>query len=143
MPTKTIVQWEENYTFDVELNGHHFKLDADPEYSHTDNGPRPKGLLLSALAGCTGMDVVSILNKMQFKDFKFRMDVTADSTDGHPSVYEKAILCYYIDGDDLDSEKIEKAVNLSQEKYCGVSAMLKKAFPIEIRIFVNGNLLKR
>jgi putative redox protein len=130
--------WNENMEFDSILNGHHIILDANSEVGGGDKGPRPKGLLLTALTGCTGMDVVSILKKMKVQDYKFWMEADADQTTEHPKHYSKIYLNYNFEGKDLPIEKIKKAVALSEESYCGVSFMLKKAAELETKIIVNG-----
>jgi len=116
--------WEGAMVFRMEQDGHSFLLDAASEWGGTDAGPRPKGLLLSGLIGCTGMDVVSILRKMRIEGFG--LDITADAeyTDEHPKVFRTIHLTYRFSGRDLPHERVEHAVELSQEKYCGVTAML-------------------
>lgn len=136
MIVKTI--WNGNMEFDSELNGHHMIIDANSEVGGHDKGPRPKGLLLTALTGCTGMDVVSILRKMKVENYEFWMEADADQTSEHPKHYSKIYLRYNFKGEDLPHAKIKKAVNLSEENYCGVSFMLKKAAEIETKIIVNG-----
>lgn len=125
-------------SFDAELNGHHFTIDAGRENGGEDNGPRPKGLLLSALAGCTGMDVVSILKKMKLENYSLQLDVAADSTSEHPKTYHTIYLSYIFSGSDLPEDKIRKAIDLSETRYCGVSAMLRKAAEIKTKIIING-----
>lgn len=136
MIVKTV--WNEHMEFDSELNGHHMIIDANEEVGGHDKGPRPKGLLLTALTGCTGMDVVSILKKMKVQNYKFWMEADADQTKEHPKHYSKIYLNYFFEGQDLPLEKIKKAVKLSEESYCGVSFMLKKAAEFETKIFING-----
>jgi putative redox protein len=120
--------------FEVEQDGHSFWVDADDAVGGTNKGPRPKALLLSGLAGCTGMDVASILGKMKVEYRSLRIEVDANLTDEHPRVYDRIHLKYILSGDNLDVAKIEKAVTLSQDKYCGVSAMLRKAAEITYEI---------
>jgi len=139
MIVKTI--WNGDMEFDSELNGHHIILDASPEVGGHDKGPRPKGLLLTALTGCTGMDVVSILKKMKVLDYKFRMEVDANQTTEHPKYYSKICLNYIFEGENLPIEKIKKAVKLSEDSYCGVSFMLAKASELETKIIINGEEL--
>lgn len=129
--------WQSKMAFDASVSGHHIQIDAAEQSGGENSGPGPKKLLLVALAGCTGMDVVSILKKMKVADYKFEMDVDADSTSDHPIVYSKIYLDYRFDGKELPTDKIKKAVDLSQDRYCGVSAMLRKAAPIITRIFIN------
>ena len=97
-------------------------------------GPRPKPLMMVALAGCTGMDVVSILKKMRVNYEAFHVDVEADQTEEHPIRYSSMKVIYRFKGKDLPKEKIEKAVNLSRDRYCGVSANYAKAFPLDHEI---------
>ena len=127
----------EDMAFEVELNGHRFMIDADERVGGKDKGPRPKALLLSGLAGCTGMDVRSILGKMKMPFDSFSVEVDAETTDEHPIVYTRIMLRYIFTGQDLDRAKIQKAVKLSTEKYCGAHAMLGKAATIDYEIITN------
>jgi putative redox protein len=133
----TKVTHKEDLAFDVELNGHNFGIDADEEYGGKNYGPRPKHLLLSGLAGCTGMDVASILGKMQVPFDSFNLEVDAESTDEHPKVYKKIHIKYIFSGKELDEDKINKAIDLSLEKYCGVHAMLGKVSDITHEVILN------
>lgn len=122
--------------FEAEVNGHKIMLDAADAVGGENRGPRPKPLMMVALAGCTGMDVMSILKKMRVEVESFNIFVEGDLTEEHPKQFSQMQIVYEFKGADLPLDKLEKAVNLSQEKYCGVSAMYKKAFGItsEIRI---------
>ncbi len=137
MAAKTVATWTGDMSFEVELNGHKFSIDADDKFGGRNLGPRPKGLLLSGLAGCTGMDVVSLLKKMKMEWDSFSLEVEADLTDEHPKMYKDIGIKYILNGDSLDRAKIEKAVRLSQEKYCTVTAMLSKAADISYQIILN------
>lgn len=119
------LNWAEDMAFDVDVNGHTLRLDAEDAAGGRDTGPRPKPLMLAALAGCTAMDVISLLRKMrvEFDDLKIKID--ADLTDDHPKVYTAIRVVYQVYGSQVDHEKMQKAVELSQDKYCGVSAMLR------------------
>jgi len=134
---KTTVRWESEMSFDVELHGHHFSVDADEEFGGRDRGPKPKGLVLSALAGCTGMDVVSILGKMRMPFDGFRVEVEGEIADEHPRVFTKIHIRYILTGDQLDEAKVERAVSLSCEKYCAVHAMLSKSSEVTHEILLN------
>lgn len=125
--------WKDNMAFDSQIDNHTIRIDA-PNPLGDDTGPSPKKLLLSSLAGCTGMDVVSLLKKMRVPFSNFEMDVDADLTDEHPKIYSEIRIVYRIFGTQLNKEKVEKAIDLSQEKYCGVSAMLEKNSPIKYTI---------
>jgi putative redox protein len=135
------VSWRENMSFNVELNGHNFIIDATDKVGGKDQGPRPKGLLLSALGGCTGMDVVSILKKMKVDNYKLEIIVDANETTEHPKYYDKITIDYVFEGENLPIAKIKKAVNLSETRYCGVSEMLRKSSKIENIIHVNGEVV--
>lgn len=119
--------WLENMAFETDVAGHKLILDANEEAGGEDRGPRPKPLVLSALAGCTGMDVIYILKKMKIEPSHFHMRVEGNVTEEHPKQYDKIHLVYeFKQSDDLNKDKIKTAVELSQEKYCGVSSLLKK-----------------
>ena len=120
----------------MELDGHKLVLDASEENGGTNLGPRSKKLLLAGLIGCTGMDVASMLKKMQIKLDEFKLTATAETADEHPKVYTEIHLNYYFKGKNLPKGKLERAVSLSQEKYCGVSAMLQKAAPVSYDIII-------
>lgn len=129
--------WSGKMKFDTEVNGHHIILDAAEDVGGENAGPRPKALMLSALAGCTGMDVVSILKKMKIEPEYFNIRTEAELTEEHPKVYSKVHIIYEFRGKDLEMEKLKKAVELSQEKYCGVSAMYKKVMELTYEITIN------
>lgn len=128
--------WKEAMSFETTLNGHKIILDADEAVGGTDKGPRPKALLLVSLAGCTAMDVISILGKMRVQPEAFRIETNGELTEEHPKYYHKLHLRYVFKGKDLPVDKLEKAVSLSQERYCGVSAMLSKAATITHEIVI-------
>jgi putative redox protein len=130
------IKWLENMAFSAEVNGHEMILDAAEKVGGENRGPRPKPLMMAALAGCTGMDVVSILKKMRVELDDFNVYVEGDLTEEHPKQYAQMHVIYEFKGKNLPEEKLQKAVNLSEERYCGVSAMYRKAFGItsEIKI---------
>lgn len=128
--------WKGNMAFDSEVSGHHIILDASEEFGGSNLGPRPKELMLTSLAGCTGMDVVSLLKKMHIEIKDFQILIDADITEEHPRHYSKMHIIYEFHGENLPLDKLQKAVELSQEKYCGVSYMYKKAFELTYEIKV-------
>ncbi len=130
------VDWLENMAFKAEVNGHEIMLDAVEAVGGENRGPRPKPLMMVALAGCTGMDVISILRKMRVEVEGFSVRVVGDLTEEHPKHFEKMHVIYEFKGKDLPMDKLEKAINLSEERYCGVSVSYRKAMGItsEIRI---------
>ena len=135
--TKTSLDWIDDMTFEAEVNGFRFMLDAEIDKGGKNLGPRPKPLLLAALSGCSGMDVVSILTKMKIKDYKFKIDVEADSTEEHPKIYHTIRMKYIFNGENIPAEKVTTAVQLSKDKYCGVNAMLKNSATIKTTILIN------
>lgn len=126
--------WQGNMQFNAQVSGHSVTMDASPEFGGEDSGSRPKELLLAAIAGCSGMDVVELLRKMRVEIQKFDMEVSADVSDTLPKVYTHMHIIYKLKGDNIDAAKVQKAVEMSQEKYCGVSAMLRKAMTISYEI---------
>lgn len=130
------VNWLEKMAFEAEVNGHKIILDAADAVGGENRGPRPKPFMLTALAGCTGMDVVSILRKMRVELEDFNVIVEGDLTEEHPKQFTKMHVIYEFKGKDLPLEKLKKAVSLSEEMYCGVSAMYKKVIEVtsEIKI---------
>ncbi len=133
---KVNIDWSGDMAFKADVNGFTLNIDADEKVGGKNTGPRPKPLLLVALGGCTGMDVVSILGKMRVVPDYFNVEIDADQTEEHPKYYNKIHLKYIFKGKDLPMEKLEKAVNLSQERYCGVNAMLSKAAEITHEIII-------
>lgn len=134
--TKISANLTGNMGFRMILDEHEFITDAPLAIGGNDQGPRPKQLLLAGLIGCTGIDVMSILKKMKVKVEDLSIEVTADQTKEHPKVYENIHLIYRFKGKNLSFNNIQKAVSLSQEKYCGVTAMLEKATPITYEILI-------
>lgn len=133
---KSSVTLKEGMAFEGELDGHTITVDAHESVGGKNKGPMPKGLTLTSLCGCTAMDVISILRKMKAEPEEFRVEAETELTEEHPKVFTGITLTYYFKGGDVTREKAEKAVNLSEERYCGVSAMLRKAVPIETKIVI-------
>lgn len=118
-------------------SGHEVFMDAKPESGGQDAAPRPLEFFLVGLMGCTGMDVVSLLRKMKVIDNlrSFRMEVSYERASDHPMVYTKVHLKYFFSFDgEPPKEQVEKAVKLSQEKYCSASAMLRKTAELTYEI---------
>ncbi len=126
--------WKGNMMFDAAVSGHHVIIDALPEVGGEDKGTRPKELMLVALAGCTGMDVVSILKKMRVELTYFNVKVEADITEEHPKHYTNMHIIYEFGGNNLEIGKLQKAIDLSQDRYCGVSFMYKKMMELTYEI---------
>jgi putative redox protein len=132
------VKWAGDMAFEALVDGHRIMVDSKPEAGRLSMGPRPKPLLMLSLAGCTAMDVISILKKMKVDVKTFSISVEGNITEEHPRQFTSMHLLYEFTGNDLPPDKIKHAIELSQEKYCGVSATLKKAIDISYEIKING-----
>ena len=122
---RATVQWQGKLRFEASADsGHAISLDAPTAVGGEEAGSRPKELLLEGLAGCTAMDVIAILAKMKISPARFRVEVEADMTDEHPRVFT-AFRLRYVVSDEVPKEKLDRAIELSQERYCGVTAMFR------------------
>ena len=128
------IEWNGGMSFDAEVMDYRITLDADPEHGGEGRGPKPKPLMMVALAGCTGMDIVSLLEKMRVPFEGLNIRVIGDLTEEHPKRFTKMKILYELKGQNIDIKKVEKAVVLSQDKYCGVSASYRQAMEIEYEI---------
>lgn len=130
---KTITTWKKDHRFEAEHEGNKISIDGDKK-----NGHGPKALLLSGLAGCSGIDVVDILEKMRVEFSDFTIEVNATLTEDHPKVFTEVNIVYSIKTDKENEDKVRKAIDLSLEKYCGVSAMLRKNSPVNYTVEITG-----
>ncbi|MBX5476246.1 MAG: OsmC family protein [Clostridia bacterium] len=141
---KVELQWQSGLLFDARTDrvSRPFPVagSSDPAAGEPA-GPTPKELLLVALAGCTGMDVASILEKMKEPVRSLRVTAEGEQTDEHPRVFKFFHIVYEVEGEGLSPDKVMRAVTLSQERYCGVSHMLKKAAPVTFEVRVNGTVV--
>jgi putative redox protein len=128
------VKWTEGMAFEAQVMDYKIMMDADPEFGGRGQGPKPKPLLLVSLAGCTGMDIVSLLNKMRVNFKTLDIQVDGELTDEHPKKFIRITVTYILTGENIEREKVEKAVTMSKEKYCGVSATLANSLDIDYRI---------
>lgn len=134
----TTVVWKEGLAFEAELNGHRFMIDGDEAVGGKDLGPRPKGLLVTALIGCTGMDVASILQKMRVPLQRLEVRGHGDLAEEHPRRFVSITVQYLFEGVDLPLDRLKRAVELSETRYCGVSATLVGNVQLQSEIWVNG-----
>lgn len=127
-----------NMAFEMDINGHIVTTDATAENGGNGLGPSPKALLLAGLIGCSGIDIMTITKKMRVEIEDVKVDIEAEAREEDPKIYTYIKVIYRFKGKDLTFDKLERAVKLSMEKYCGVAAMLEKAVPItyEIKIEV-------
>ena len=118
----------------VNDEGYLVPMDASAKVGGQDVGFRPLQLLAVGLAGCTGMDVISILQKKRQEVTGFEVSAEVERSTEHPKVFTKIILTYTVKGNNLDPQAVERAVELSETKYCGAQAMLKKTAEITHKI---------
>jgi len=129
-------EWKGDLTFESDIDGHKVMMDASAEAGGNNSGSSPKKLMLVALSGCTGMDVVSILKKMRVDIEKCTVEVQGDVSEEHPKRYTKMHVIYKFTGKNLPMDKLQKAVTMSEETYCGVEALYKMAIQVTSEIQV-------
>ena len=129
---KTTTTWKKiKHQFESRQDHNSLLLDGDKQ-----NGFSPKALLLSGLAACSGIDVIDILEKMRVPVNGLEIDTAATQTEEHPRVFKEIDITYKVKTDPANEDKVRKAIDLSLEKYCGVSAMLKKNSPISYKLVI-------
>lgn len=132
---KSELVWNEGLRFiGITESGHSVVLDSKKEVGGFESAPTPMELLSISLLGCTAMDVISILKKMRENVQDFRLFFEGKRSEQHPKVLTYIKIIYQFKGKNLNPENLRKAVELSQQKYCSVSNMLKKSTPIEYEI---------
>jgi len=134
---KSLVNFRQGMQFESEIRGHKVLMDI-PAPHGADSAPTPKELLLASIQGCSGMDVVSMLNKHKIKFARFWINADAEPIATHPKVFQEVKLQFCFETVEGDLTRVEEAVRLSMTKYCGVSAMVVKASPISYEILING-----
>ncbi|MBV2168337.1 MAG: OsmC family protein [Bdellovibrio sp.] len=134
---KTILNWTEKMRFTADCDGNAVTMDAKAPLGE-NKAMTPKELVATGLGGCTAMDVIALLkkHKQDYKSLQVEVDITS-SSGGHPVVFAEAHLLFQVTGE-VDKAILLESVNLSQTKFCGVSAMLSKALPIHYRVVLNG-----
>lgn len=120
-------------------SGLNLTIDAGPDDGGQGKGLKPKALMLSALAGCSGLDVAMLIKKMKLDVENFSIETIANLTDEHPKYYDAVIIEYHFWGGSLDEKKLQRAVDLSVEKYCGVMEMFRKFAKLEIKTILHNN----
>lgn len=128
--------FNKNMAFTATINGHDVLMDTTADEGGDDSGPSPKRLMLAALAGCTGMDIVPMLNKMKVPFSNFSIDIDADVREEYPKIYNRVKITYKIKMAEADKPKLEKAIALSKEKYCSVSAMFRAFAELKTEIII-------
>jgi putative redox protein len=138
MKLEAKIDWQQGLAFRANLDGFDFIIDGTPAAGGRNLGPRPKGLTLVSLAGCTGMDVISILGKMKVKVEKFSVSAAALTAEEHPKKFLSILVTYFFEGAGISPEPLRKAIALSEDKYCGVRATLAPTVAIRHEIILNG-----
>ena len=128
---KTSTKWKHDGVFESRQEGSDKPITIDTDKKQ---GPGPKSLLLSGLAGCSGIDVVEILKKQRVEFSDFSIDVESEMTAEHPKIFKDISVRYSIRTDPANENKVKKAIEMSLDKYCGVSAMLKKNSGIHYKL---------
>lgn len=135
MADKIITHWQGGLTFESDNpSGKKVIMDTDIEGQDERYGLSPKAMMLSSLAGCSALDVISILDKMNEEIDDFKIEVTGELTDEHPRYYHSVDVEYHFYGSELNKKKCERAVNLSVEKYCGVMEMFRRFADVKTSI---------
>jgi len=131
---KVTTKWLGNMAFESDNpSGHTLKIDIAKEDGGDGSGYRPKALMLSSLAGCSGLDVAALIKKMKLEVNEFTIDTIANLTNEHPKFYDAVTVEYHFTGPNLHEKKLQRAVDLSIEKYCGVMEMFRKFAKMEIK----------
>jgi len=129
--------WMGKMQFNTLVNGHTIIMDAPERVGGEDNGPIPKPFILTALSGCTGMDIVAILRQQQQEVKELNIRITGELSKQKPIEYISMHVVYDFKGEEALREAALDAVTTSQEKYCGVSHMLRKALPVTWEVHYN------
>ena len=133
------VEWKGGLRFEgTGPSGHTAVMDASKEIGGEDSGPRPTEMLLFALGGCTGIDVVMLLKKMQQQVSGVTMRISAQRAEQDPKKFTEIHVTYEITGTDLDESKVQRAVTLSSEKYCSVLHSLNAKITTSYEIGLGG-----
>ena len=131
--------WTSEMQFQVLFpEGETLTLASVPAARRPGAGPSPMDAVQAAVASCSGMDVVSILGKMRKQLTALRIDIDAARREEDPRVFTRLDLTYHVDGPGLDAASVVRAVQLSQEKYCSVAAMLRPGVAMGFKVLVNG-----
>jgi len=128
------VKWIDGMAFEADVTGYKIMIDADQDHGGQQKGPNPKPLMMVALAGCTGMDIVSLLKKMRVDYDELSIFIEGELSEEHPKKFEKMTVIFRLKGNQIDRKKVEKAIDLSREKYCGVSASYKDVMEIKYKL---------
>ena len=140
MAQTVITTWKENMILESDNpHGNHVLMKTESNFGGTNTGLNPKALMLSSIGGCTGLDVSSLFKKMRVEVDDIKIIVNGELTDEHPKYYNKVSIDYHFTGTDLNEAKINKAVDLSVERYCGVIEMFRQFAEVKTNIHFHDN----
>lgn len=134
-------KWTGGQGFEAQTRGHRFVMDTKKESGGNDQGPTPKEVLLASICACSGIDVVSILQKMRIDLQACDITSETETTSGYPAIFKEVLLKFRVKSSDAKEAQVMKAVTLSMTKYCGVSAMVVSTSPIKYQVFLNEQLI--
>lgn len=128
-----LLNWKGKMAFEgTSESGFVQRMDSDPAVGGENSGARPMEFIALGLAGCTAMDVISILQKKRQPVVDFQVKVSAERAEEHPKVFTRSVIDYQVTGRGVDEDALLRAIELSAEKYCPAQAMLSKAFPMKL-----------
>ena len=137
MDHKITTVWKDKMLLESDNpSGHNLLMETTRDFGGTGTGLSPKALMLSSLSGCTALDVLSLLKKMRVTVSYFKVVVTAQMTQEHPKYYNKVLVEYFFKARELNRDKLNKAVNLSVEKYCGVFEMFRQFAEVSTKVYI-------
>ncbi|UGU14187.1 OsmC family protein [Sinomicrobium kalidii] len=140
MTNHVTTKWLGNMAFESNNpSGTTLRIDASPDDGGEGDGLRPKALMLSSVAGCSGLDIASLIRKMKLEVDDFVIEIDAELTEEHPKYYHAVTVEYHFHGNNLDEKKLQRAVDLSVEKYCGVMEMFRHFAKMDIKTFFHSN----
>ncbi|MGD2158649.1 MAG: OsmC family protein [Anaerolineales bacterium] len=131
------VTWEGRMTFTGTADtGFDIPLDADPSVGGDNDGFRPLELMAISLAGCTAMDVISILRKKRQQIADFEVQAHVEKAEDHPHIFTHVVIEYFVSGDEVDEKAVVRSIELSSTRYCPAQAMLDQVVPIELKYHI-------
>ncbi|XCF06401.1 OsmC family protein [Tamlana crocina] len=134
MSVKVSTKWLGEMRFEsTNPSGLNLFIDAGEENGGKGEGYRPKALMLSGLAGCSGIDVAALIKKMKLEVDDFSIEIEANLTEEHPKYYDKVAMHFHFYGENLSEKKLQRAVDLSIEKYCGVMEMFRQFSELDVQ----------
>jgi len=140
MSNKVTTEWVGGMQFKSDNpSGKTVIMDTDVEGTDVRFGLSPKAMMLSSLAGCSGLDIVSVLEKMKVIDYELKMEIEGELTEEHPKYYHTVTVDYHFTGKNLNPKKIKKAVDLSVDKYCGVMEMFRQFAEVKTNIHIHNS----